>query len=48
MLRNYQRNRTLIDLEYAPDEINQACVQAYLNSTVKNRSGFIKLSLNTD
>ena len=41
MLRNYQRNRTLIDLECAPDEINQACIQAYLNSTVKNRSGLL-------
>ena len=41
MLRNYQRNRTLIDLEYAPDEINNACVQAYLNSTVKDRSGLL-------
>ena len=41
MLRNYQRNRTLIDLEYAPDNITKACVEAYLNSTVKDRSGLI-------
>ena len=41
MLRNYQRNRTLIDLEYAPDDINEACIQAYLNSTVKDRSGLL-------
>ena len=41
MLRNYQRNRKLIDLEYAPDEVNDACVQAYLNSTVNDRSGLL-------
>ena len=41
MLRNYQRNRTLIDLEYAPDEVSKSCVQAYLNSTVNDRSGLL-------
>lgn len=41
MMRNYQRNRTLIDLEYAPEEIKNACVGAYLNSTVNDRSGLL-------
>ena len=41
MLRNYQRNRTLIDLEYAPKEIHEACVSTYLNSTVNDRSGLL-------
>ena len=41
MLRNYQRNRTLIDLEYAPDEIASRCVNTYLNSTVNDRSGLL-------
>ena len=41
MLRNYQRNRTLIDLEYAPKEIHEACVNTYLNSTVNDRSGLL-------
>ena len=41
MLRNYQRNRKLIDLEYAPDEINKACVDTYLNSSVNDRSGLL-------
>ena len=41
MLRNYQRNKTLIDLEYAPDEIHKACVDTYLNSTVNDRSGLL-------
>ena len=41
MLRNYQRNRTLIDLEYAPTEIHEACVNTYLNSTVNDRSGLL-------
>ena len=41
MLRNYQRNRKLIDLEYAPAGITDRCIQAYLNSTVKNRSGLL-------
>ena len=41
MLRNYQRNRKLIDLEYVPDEINKACVDTYLNSSVNDRSGLL-------
>ena len=41
MLRNYQRNRKLIDLEYAPAGITDRCIQAYLNSTVKDRSGLL-------
>ena len=41
MMRNYQRNRTLIDLTYAPDDIRNRCVEAYLNSTVKDRSGLL-------
>jgi len=51
MMRNYQRNRTLIDLSYAPDDIKKSCVGAYLNSTVNDRSGllnyFIKKRLKT-
>jgi len=41
MLRNYQRNRTLIDLTQAPDWVLKTCVEAYLNSTVNDRSGLL-------
>ena len=41
MLRNYQRNRTLIDLTQAPDWVSKTCVEAYLNSTVNDRSGLL-------
>ncbi len=41
MLRNYQRNRTLIDLTQAPDWVSKTCVETYLNSTVNDRSGLL-------
>lgn len=41
MLRNYRRNRTLIDLTQAPDWVLKTCVEAYLNSTVNDRSGLL-------
>ena len=41
MLRNYQRNRTLIDLTQAPDWVSKTCVEAYLNSKVNDRSGLL-------
>ena len=30
MMRNYQRNRTLIDLSYIPDDIKEKCTQTFL------------------
>ena len=49
MMRNYQRNRTLIDLSYMPDEIKEKCTQMYLNTPIGNRSNllnyFIKYKL---
>tara|TARA_R110001592_G_scaffold38694_3_gene127557 strand:+ start:784 stop:1638 length:855 start_codon:yes stop_codon:yes gene_type:complete len=41
MLRNYQRNKKLIDLTQAPDWVSKTCVEAYLNSTVNDRSGLL-------
>jgi hypothetical protein len=41
MLRNYQRNRTLIDLTQSPDWVSKTCVEAYLNSKVNDRSGLL-------
>ena len=41
MLRNYQRNRTLIDLTQAPDWVSKTCVETYLNSKVNDRSGLL-------
>lgn len=38
MLRNYQRNQTLIDLEYIPENIQSSCVDVYLKTTAQSRS----------
>ena len=38
MMRNYQRNRTLIDLEYIPDDISSACINSFVSATEGNRS----------
>ena len=32
MMRNYQRNRTLIDLSYIPDDIKEKCTQTFLDA----------------
>ena len=31
MMRNYQRNRTLIDLSYIPDDIKEKCTETFLD-----------------
>ena len=37
MMRNYQRNRTLIDLSYIPDDIKEKCTQTFLDAPEGNR-----------
>jgi len=37
MLRNYQRNRTLIDFNYIPDDIKQKCINTYLDTPEGSR-----------
>ena len=41
MLRNYQRNRTLIDLSYIPDNIRQACIDTFLNTKIGSRKDLL-------
>lgn len=38
MLRNYQRNQTLIDLQYVPNHIQDECVDMYVQSKPANKS----------
>ena len=51
MLRNYQRNRTLIDLSYIPDNIRETCINTFLNNKNNSRKHllnyFIKNKLKT-
>ena len=51
MMRNYHRNRTLIDLDYIPKEIVNQCIDKYLNTSYKDRKNllnyFIKYRLKT-
>ena len=37
MMRNYQRNRTLIDLSYIPDDIKEKCTQTFLDAPEGSR-----------
>ena len=37
LLRNYQRNRTLIDLSYIPDDIKEKCTETFLDAPEGNR-----------
>ena len=37
MMRNYQRNRTLIDLSYIPDNIKEKCTQTFLEAPEGSR-----------
>ena len=50
-MRNYQRNRTLIDLSYIPDDIKEKCTQAFLETPEGSRKHllnyFIKNKLKT-
>ena len=41
MLRNYQRNRTLIDLSYIPDNIRQPCIDTFLNTKIGSRKDLL-------
>ena len=41
MLRNYQRNRTLIDLSYIPDNIRQVCIDTFLNTKIGSRKDLL-------
>ena len=41
MLRNYQRNRTLIDLSYIPDNIREACIDTFLNTKIGSRKDLL-------
>ena len=41
MLRNYQRNRTLIDLSYIPDNIRQRCIDTFLNTKIGSRKDLL-------
>ena len=41
MLRNYQRNRTLIDLSYIPDNIREACIDNFLNTKIGSRKDLL-------
>ena len=51
MMRNYQRNRTLIDLSYIPDDIKEKCTQTFLDAPEGSRKHllnyFIKNRLKT-
>ena len=51
MMRNYQRNRTLIDLSYIPDNIKEKCTQTFLEAPEGSRKHllnyFIKNRLKT-
>ena len=51
MMRNYQRNRTLIDLSYIPDNIKEKCTQTFLDAPEGSRKHllnyFIKNRLKT-
>tara|TARA_A100001015_G_scaffold126770_1_gene140480 strand:- start:1237 stop:2091 length:855 start_codon:yes stop_codon:yes gene_type:complete len=51
MMRNYQRNRTLIDLSYIPDDIKEKCTQTFLDAPEGSRKHllnyFIKNKLKT-
>ena len=37
MMRNYHRNRTLIDLSYIPDNIKEKCTETFLDAPEGNR-----------
>ena len=37
MMRNFHRNRTLIDLNYIPKELVSKCIQTYLETPDKDR-----------
>ena len=37
MMRNYHRNRTLIDLSYIPDDIKEKCTDTFLDAPEGNR-----------
>ena len=37
MMRNYQRNTTLIDLSYIPDDIKEKCTETFLDAPEGNR-----------
>ena len=41
MMRNFQRNRTLIDLSYIPEEIKDKCTQVYENTPIGNRANLL-------
>lgn len=41
MLRNYKRNQMLVDLDYVPEKIRTAIVEAYDNTNPPKRSGLL-------
>ena len=41
MMRNYHRNRTLIDLDYIPKEIVDSCIQTFIDTPYKDRKNLL-------
>ena len=41
MMRNYQRNKTLIDLDYIPSNLKDTIVQEFQNAPVGDRTGLL-------
>ena len=41
MMRNYHRNRTLIDLDYIPKEIVEKCIQSFIDTPYKDRKNLL-------
>ena len=41
MMRNYHRNRTLIDLDYIPKEIVERCIQTFIDTPYKDRKNLL-------
>jgi len=41
MMRNYHRNRTLIDLDYIPKEIVEKCIQTFIDTPYKDRKNLL-------
>ena len=41
MMRNYHRNRTLIDLDYIPKEIVEKCIQSFIYTPYKDRKNLL-------
>ena len=46
MLRNYQRNRTLIDLEYIPSDLKERILEEYKNPPKGERSKLLNYFIN--